>query len=86
MAKTKKTNEAVTEEEKWIDDALSKLPVSEARVVSLRYGLEDGRKHTRIEIAKEFNVTEERVHQYEEEALENLRIELGDEVLEYFHD
>ncbi len=82
MAKTKKT----TEEEKRIDEALSKLPVSEARVISLRYGLEDGKTHTRIEIAKEFSVTEERVRQYEEEALENLRLELGDEVRKYFHD
>ena len=37
----------------------------EARVIRLRYGLEDGRTHTLEEVGKEFNVTRERIRQIE---------------------
>ena len=45
----------------------------EARVIRLRYGLEDGRTHTLEEVGKEFNVTRERIRQIEGKAIKKLR-------------
>ena len=45
----------------------------EARVIRLRYGLEDGRTHTLEEVGKEFQVTRERIRQIEGKALKKLR-------------
>ena len=45
----------------------------EARVLSLRYGLEDGNPKTLEEVGKEFNVTRERIRQIEAKALRKLR-------------
>lgn len=56
-----------------INDALSQLTEREARVIRLRYGLEDGRSHTLEEVGKEFNVTRERIRQIEAKALKKLR-------------
>ena len=45
----------------------------EARVIRLRYGIEDGRTHTLEEVGKEFNVTRERIRQIEGKAIKKLR-------------
>ena len=52
---------------------LKSLTPREERVITLRFGLEDGRAHTLEELGKEFNVTRERVRQIEAKALRKLR-------------
>lgn len=42
-------------------------------MLSLRFGLEDGRSRTLEEVGKEFNVTRERIRQIEAKALRKLR-------------
>ncbi len=54
-------------------DVLGTLTKREARVLSLRFGLEDGRPRTLEEVGKEFDVTRERIRQIEAKALRKLR-------------
>ena len=54
-------------------DVLSTLTAREEKVLSLRFGLEDGRTRTLEEVGKEFNVTRERIRQIEAKALRKLR-------------
>ena len=56
-----------------IGRALLSLTHRQQRVVRLRFGLEDGTVHTLEQIARELNVTRERVRQIQDEALEELR-------------
>ena len=56
-----------------INEVLKQLTDREARVIRLRYGIEDGRTHTLEEVGKEFNVTRERIRQIEAKALKKLR-------------
>jgi RNA polymerase primary sigma factor len=53
--------------------ALDRLPVREAQILRLRYGLEDGRVYTLEEVGQEIGVTRERVRQLEAQALNRLR-------------
>jgi len=53
--------------------ALSTLTPREAKVLTLRFGLEDGHSRTLEEVGKEFNVTRERIRQIEAKALRKLR-------------
>ena len=52
---------------------LKSLTPSEERVITLRFGLDDGRPRTLEELGKEFNVTRERIRQIEAKALRKLR-------------
>ncbi len=52
---------------------LKSLTPREERVLTLRFGLEDGRARTLEELGKEFNVTRERIRQIEAKALRKLR-------------
>ncbi len=54
-------------------EVLKTLTPREARVLSLRYGLEDGNPKTLEEVGKEFEVTRERIRQIEAKALRKLR-------------
>ena len=54
-------------------DILGTLSPREAKVLRLRYGLDDGRPRTLEEVGKEFNVTRERVRQIEAKALRKIR-------------
>ncbi|MBE6904137.1 MAG: RNA polymerase sigma factor RpoD [Ruminococcaceae bacterium] len=54
-------------------DVLATLTPREAKVLSLRFGLEDGRMRTLEEVGKEFEVTRERIRQIEAKALRKLR-------------
>lgn len=56
-----------------ISKALKALTPKEARILVLRYGLEDEHPHTLEEVGKEFNVTRERIRQIEAKALRKLR-------------
>ncbi len=54
-------------------EVLKTLTPREARVLSLRYGLDDGNPKTLEEVGKEFQVTRERIRQIEAKALRKLR-------------
>ena len=54
-------------------DVLDTLTPREAKVLKLRFGLEDGRSRTLEEVGGEFNVTRERIRQIEAKALRKLR-------------
>ena len=56
-----------------LTEVLSTLTDREAKVLKLRFGLEDGRSRTLEEVGKEFNVTRERIRQIEAKALRKLR-------------
>jgi RNA polymerase sigma factor, sigma-70 family len=56
-----------------LEEVLGSLTDREARVIKLRFGLEDGRTRTLEEVGKEFNVTRERIRQIESKALRKLR-------------
>ena len=56
-----------------LGEVLGSLTEREARVIKLRFGLEDGRTRTLEEVGKEFHVTRERIRQIESKALRKLR-------------
>jgi RNA polymerase primary sigma factor len=56
-----------------VDDVLFTLNEREARVLQLRFGLEDGRQRTLEEVGRDFGVTRERIRQIEAKALRKLR-------------
>lgn len=56
-----------------LNEVLSTLTDREAKVLRLRFGLEDGRSRTLEEVGKEFDVTRERIRQIEAKALLKLR-------------
>jgi len=56
-----------------ISKLLGTLTEREQRVLTLRFGLDDGRTRTLEEVGKEFNVTRERIRQIEAKALRKLR-------------
>ena len=56
-----------------LEEVLSTLTDREQKVLTLRFGLEDGRARTLEEVGKEFNVTRERIRQIEAKALRKLR-------------
>ena len=56
-----------------LGSVLKTLTPREAKVLSLRFGLDDGRPRTLEEVGKEFNVTRERIRQIEAKALRKLR-------------
>ena len=56
-----------------LTEVLSTLTPREEKVLSLRFGLEDGRSRTLEEVGREFKVTRERIRQIEAKALRKLR-------------
>ena len=56
-----------------VEDVLCTLNEREARVLQLRFGLEDGRSRTLEEVGEDFGVTRERIRQIEAKALRKLR-------------
>ena len=56
-----------------LNAVLATLTERERKVLSLRFGLEDGHAKTLEEVGKEFNVTRERIRQIEAKALRKLR-------------
>ena len=56
-----------------LEEVLGTLTEREQKVLTLRFGLEDGRARTLEEVGKEFNETRERIRQIEAKALRKLR-------------
>jgi RNA polymerase primary sigma factor len=54
-------------------DVLSTLPDREARVLKMRFGIDERSKHTLEEVGNDFDVTRERIRQIEAKALRKLR-------------
>ncbi len=52
---------------------INELSPREQKILSLRFGLDDGVTHTLEEVGKEFGVTRERIRQIEAKALERIR-------------
>ena len=56
-----------------LEEVMNTLTPREAKVLRLRFGLDDGKSRTLEEVGKEFNVTRERIRQIEAKALRKLR-------------
>ncbi len=56
-----------------IEEILESLPFREARILRLRFGLENGRFYTLEEVGRKFGLTRERIRQIETKALRRLR-------------
>lgn len=56
-----------------LNEVLKTLAMREAKVLALRFGLEDGHPRTLEEVGSEFGVTRERIRQIEAKALRKLR-------------
>ena len=56
-----------------LEEVMNTLTPREAKVLKLRFGLEDGKSRTLEEVGKEFMVTRERIRQIEAKALRKLR-------------
>ena len=56
-----------------LEEVMNTLTPREAKILKLRFGLEDGRARTLEEVGREFQVTRERIRQIEAKALRKLR-------------
>jgi len=56
-----------------LEEVMGTLTPREAKVLKLRFGLEDGKARTLEEVGREFQVTRERIRQIEAKALRKLR-------------
>ncbi len=65
-------------------DALSSLPAREARVLKMRFGIDERSKRTLEEVGNDFDVTRERIRQIEAKALRKLRHPSRSSVLRSF--
>ena len=55
------------------EEVLSTLPIREAKIIKLRFGLQDGRRRTLEEVGNAFALTRERIRQIEAKTLQKLR-------------
>ena len=69
-----------------IQDIMIDLSEREQKILSMRFGLEDGVTHTLEEVGKVFGVTRERIRQIEAKALEKIRDHRHAKALEGFED
>jgi RNA polymerase primary sigma factor len=56
-----------------VEQVLDTLPPREARILRMRFGLDDGRAYTLEEVGQKFGLTRERIRQIESKALSRLR-------------
>jgi RNA polymerase primary sigma factor len=56
-----------------LSELLDELPLREAQVLRLRFGLNDGNEYTLEEVGQKFGLTRERIRQIENNALRHLR-------------
>lgn len=57
-----------------VRDIVEELPARDRKIVSLRFGLQNGIPKTLAEVAKEFGISRERVRQIQERALKRIRV------------
>lgn len=57
-----------------LEELLSNLTAREARILRLRYGLQDGQTRTLHEVAEKFGLSRERIRQIEREAMAKIRL------------
>ena len=69
-----------------LKDILDSLQDRERRVLSLRFGLDDGVSRTLEEVGKEFGVTRERIRQIEAKALKKLKEKSAQQKLDDYID
>jgi RNA polymerase primary sigma factor len=67
-----------------LDALLKNLTAREARILRLRYGLQDGQTRTLHQVAQKFGLSRERIRQIEREALAKLRLVAPKHQLEHF--
>jgi RNA polymerase primary sigma factor len=67
-----------------IEDLLEGLTAREARILRLRYGMQDGQTRTLHQVAKKFGLSRERIRQIEREALAKIRLVAPDYRLKQF--
>jgi RNA polymerase primary sigma factor len=65
-----------------LDDILKELTPREQKILSMRFGLDDGVVYTLEEVGQKFGVTRERIRQIEAKALEKIRQHSGLKKLE----
>jgi RNA polymerase primary sigma factor len=63
---------------------LNNLTAREARILRLRYGLQDGQTRTLHQVAEKFGLSRERIRQIEREALAKIRLVAPDYRLKHF--
>jgi len=56
-----------------LDEIFTYLSEREQKILSMRFGMEDGVSHTLEEVGQEFGVTRERIRQIESKAIEKIR-------------
>jgi len=56
-----------------LEELLTTLRPREARILRLRFGLQDGHNYTLEEVGQKFGLTRERIRQIEKQALQRLR-------------
>lgn len=69
-----------------LDKALKTLTPREEKILRMRFGIGGTRRHTLLEIGKDFGLTRERIRQIEKKGVEKLRLPLKDVALEDFLD
>lgn len=67
-----------------LDVLLDNLTAREARILRLRYGLQDGQTRTLHQVAEKFGLSRERIRQIEREALAKIRLVAPDYRLSHF--
>lgn len=60
------------ERKQYLLSVINKLPPRQALVITMRYGLDDGKPKTLEEIGQHFGVTRERIRQIEEKGMSKL--------------
>jgi RNA polymerase primary sigma factor len=67
-----------------METLLARLTAREARILRLRYGLQDGQMRTLHEVAEMFGLSRERIRQIEREAMAKIRLVAPDYHLKHF--
>ena len=60
-------------ERKVLFELVDSLPEMEKKVIRLRYGLDDNKPKTLLEVGNELGITREKVRQLEDKAIKRLR-------------
>ena len=81
------TNDRYIEKERRIkiEEALATLTEKEAKIIRLRFGLEDGTTHTLEEVGHIYGVTRERIRQIENKTIRKLRHPVRKKILEGYY-